>query len=144
MKTLKLVLGVVVVLLAVTTMKAQDQSVETHVRILPHPNEGYLRLLYVGENVKKATVAIKQNSRTFGYDYVRVNESDNGFIKSYDLSDLKSGSYIVEVSANGTTSSESFEIIKNEPIWMNYWKTKLNINNNGRLASTKKLMGAEK
>jgi hypothetical protein len=126
MKTKKsILLALGATLIASTITFAQSNSDLPIVKILPYREEGFLRLLYMGDQGEPVTVSFYKGNTLISKDKVETDDLPKGFIKLYDVSNLKYGNYKVKVTSMGNSISHAFNISKKEPIWTQYWTTQL-------------------
>lgn len=106
----------------------QSSFAKDEIKLLPHSEEGLLRLLYARGSNSPVTINFIKGNRRILTDKVKGQETENGFIRTYDISRLKNGEYTIEVKAKDTVSYEKIQIVENTPVWINYFNDKLNNN----------------
>jgi hypothetical protein len=91
----------------------------TTVKLLPS-DAGFIKVLYVSGSSNKVQVSISGYELNF-HEKIRLSNSDNGFLKRYDLSDIQQGTYTIKVS--DATMSFEFQVEKraNNTLWATYW-----------------------
>lgn len=100
--------------------------------ILPHNEEGFVRLLVTEHNNEPVTVLFKKGNRIITKDRIKTDDYEKGFIKLYDIGNLKNGDYKIEIQNQDNVLSYDFTTKSNESVAAQFWKTQLN--NNTRLA----------
>ncbi|MEJ2006148.1 MAG: hypothetical protein P8X57_14560 [Cyclobacteriaceae bacterium] len=93
---------------------------ETSIKLLPSIETGKIKVLYVNDSERKVTVRL--HGDTNFVDKVKMNPSDKGFIKTYDLSQLASGIYWIEIEDSRLTISYEIEKREDGTIFASYWK----------------------
>ncbi|QSE97010.1 sialidase domain-containing protein [Fulvivirga lutea] len=122
-----------IALAIISSVSVMAQSSTTaKARILPHNEEGFVRLLITDHNNEPVVVKFKSGNTLISKNKINTSNKDNGFIKLYDIRNLRNGDYTLEIENNGTVITYNFTTDGNLPVWTQYWNDQLN--NNTRLA----------
>lgn len=108
MKT-KLTIALFMVLFTTAATYAR-QNEEAAVRILPSTEKGILKILYAYDIDNAVEVNFFSEEAILSSDKVRKDTYPHGFLKKYDVRQLKSGSFWVEVSS--PTVSVTYKLTK--------------------------------
>ncbi len=114
---------IAVLLLVATSMSAfsvNPPENRKNVQVLP-AQAGTLKVLYVNEGEKKVTVKIFNETGLLFKDEVKIKDTDNGFIKRYDVSELEGSKFWIEVG--DSKMSTKFQITQDASgnVWAAYW-----------------------
>ena len=105
------------------------QSSQPSAVILPHTQEGFVRLMVTEHNDQAVTVLFKKGDHIIKRDVVETKNEPKGFIKLYDVRNLTKGEYTIEVYNQNPIISFDFSADSDESIAKQFWKTQLNNNN---------------
>jgi len=90
------------------------------VKIIPSAQDGVLKLVYGYPHAKSVEVRFYNRDGIVVTDRINANEGEKGFIKKYDLRQLSTGVYWVEVSS--PELSVTYKLVGNKGI---KWNTEL-------------------
>jgi len=122
MKLTTTLLAALVMLLSVTAGATEPETNETVAKVLPSKEAGFVKVLYLNPTAKKVEVKFYGESGLITKDLIRASRFENGFIKVYDMSELKTGEYRVEISDAGKTVSYPISYDKDKSIvWAKQW-----------------------
>ena len=105
------------------------QSVQPNAVVLPHTEEGFVRLMITNHNDQKISVIFKKGNHILNTDVIETKNEPKGFIKLYDVRNLTKGEYTIEVYNQNPIISFDFSADSEESIAKQFWKTQLNNNN---------------
>jgi len=91
-----------------------------NVQVLP-ATAGTLKVLYFNPNEKNVTVRIYDEKGLLFKDLVKIEKEQNGFIKRYDVSEIKSAEFWVEIGDNDQSSKFRVTQDTKGNIWATYW-----------------------
>lgn len=98
---------------------------EPVVKVLPHNEVGFVKLLYVNNEKNHVSVSFYDSNGMIIKDKIKGNKFDGGFVKMYDLTELKPGKYWVKISDSNTEIK--YEIVHSieKPVWASYWSNEI-------------------
>jgi hypothetical protein len=127
MKTPKSFFLAMAFLMQATTMTFGQSNISSPVvRILPHNQDGFVRLLYVAQENEPVTVKFYHGNTLLKKDRIKSNVFEKGFIKLYDVRGLNNGEYELQIESNGKTVACPFVISSDQRIWEHFWNSYLN------------------
>ncbi len=100
-------IAILAFLLAVAFQKAtaQDNS-KPQVKILPANENGFIKILFLGNNSSDVQVKFYNDKGLYTVDYVKNDSFDKGFLKKYDIRNVKAGeSFWIEISSSVISAS---------------------------------------
>ncbi|MBL7852423.1 MAG: hypothetical protein JNN04_16075 [Cyclobacteriaceae bacterium] len=97
-KKIILLAGFVIALTASAAVYAQ--SVDPAVKILPAAEQGTLKVVYARQAAQTVTVKFIDENGLLKTDRIKPGSFNQGFLKKYDVSRIKSGKFWIEVSAD--------------------------------------------
>jgi opacity protein-like surface antigen len=100
MKTKLTIIAGLVSLLTLAFSAASAQSVEPAVKIIPAAQPGVFKVIYAYDTDQAVKVKFFNKSGLLELDNVRPEKFSNGFSKKYDVSNIESGDFWVEVAAS--------------------------------------------
>ncbi len=92
------------------------------IKLLPSKVPNVLKILYVNDRSDQVKVKLYNKKGLVKKDIIRPGNYNKGFVKNYDLSNLKTGRYWVEISVKGMSVKYEIQTTNNEPIWATHWK----------------------
>jgi len=104
------------------TTPAQEAPV---VKVLPSDEAGFVKLLYVNNETKHVSITFYDTKGMIIKDKIKAHKFDGGFVKLYDLSDLKDGRYWVKVSDSNTEVKYEIVHSNEKQIWASYWSNSI-------------------
>lgn len=120
------ILAVLILVAGISTasMATDPKKKDVAIKILPSGKAGLVKLLYVNPDEKAAVVTLHSANGVIFTETVRSSRFNKGFIKLYDVSMLKSGTYWLEVQ--DSELSVKYELaLKDGNMWVNYWNNYL-------------------
>lgn len=121
-------------LILAVSISAIAQTIQPKAVILPHNEEGFVRLMVADHNDQTVTVLFKKGDHIIKKDVIKTINEEKGFIKLYDVRNLSKGEYTIEVYNENPVMSFDFTANTDESISKQFWKTQLN--NNSQLAAS--------
>ena len=91
----------------------------TTVKLLPS-SPGFIKVLYVNGMAGDVNVSISGSEISFR-EKISLTDSGNGFLKRYDLTDLKKGTYSIKVTDSVMSIEFQVEKRENNTVWAKYW-----------------------
>ena len=121
MKTSTTILAALFTVISLGAMATNPSHNEPVVKILPNEEAGFLKLLYVNNEKKHVKVAFYGEDGMIIKDRIKASKFDGGFVKKYDLTELKPGKYWVQIT--DSNSSVRYQLIHSseKPVWASYW-----------------------
>lgn len=116
------ILAVLLLVAGISTasMATDPKKTDVAVKILPSGKSGLLKLLYVNPGQKNVEIKFYGTKGLLFAENVKSNRFKDGFIKFYDIKELKPGTYWLEVI--DTEQSVKYEIaLTKNTMWVNYW-----------------------
>ncbi len=110
MKTQSIILVVLVMLIG-TAAQAQEVNVPA-IKILPMPQHGILKVLYAYNSGQPVNVKFFDDDAVLFSDKIKANAFRNGFSRKYDVRNIASKTFYVEVSSE--TLSVTYQLTKSE------------------------------
>jgi len=110
MKTQSIILVVLVMLIG-TAAQAQEVNVPA-IKILPMPQHGILKVLYAYNSGQSVNVKFFDDDAVLFSDKIKANAFRNGFSRKYDVRNIASKTFYVEVSSE--TLSVTYQLTKSE------------------------------
>jgi hypothetical protein len=98
MKTQSIIFAGLLMISGVMTARAQEIN-EPAVKILPTAKHGIIKVLYAYNSRQSVRVRFFDEDGELLTDKIKANEMDNGFIKKYDVRNIASKVFFVEVSS---------------------------------------------
>lgn len=93
---------VVLLMLLAMSHLVQGQVLESRfIKVLPGPKPGIIKVMYAIPTNKPLYVQFYQEGKLIKKDLIRGYNFKKGFIKSYDVSNLRPGNYEVRISSAG-------------------------------------------
>lgn len=102
MKTKFIIAGLAVVL-SLAFVSASAQTVEPAVKIIPAAQPGVFKVIYAYDTNQAVKVKFFNKSGLLELDNVRPEKFSNGFSKKYDVSNIESGDFWVEVASSNVS-----------------------------------------
>jgi len=98
------------ILCAVTFQQASAQdNCKPQVKILPANQHGFIKIMYLGDNVSDVEVKFYNDKGLYTIDNVARSSFDKGFLKKYDVRHVRPGeSFWIEV--NGATVTANYKM----------------------------------
>jgi hypothetical protein len=104
MKTKTIIIASLVTLFSVSFFSANaQQTVEPSVKILPTDEKGILKVLFAYDTDQAVEVKFLTEDVVLTRDKIKANTFQNGFSKKYDVRNIKSGNFWIEVSSPSLT-----------------------------------------
>lgn len=127
---LLLVAGISTATMAQNSDEQEPKKKETAVKILPSGDAGLLKLLYVNAGEKKVEVKMYDENGLLFKEDVRGNrfKGTDGFIKFYNISELKPGTYWLEVTDSQRSVKHEMSMTEDGTMWVNYWDNFMPVN----------------
>ncbi|MEM9856381.1 MAG: hypothetical protein AAF843_03440 [Bacteroidota bacterium] len=122
---LKVIIFALILTVLSTATFAQQSSNDPIVKILPLPTANMLKLLYVNDVEGAVQVKFYSGNALIKRDKIRGRNFEKGFVKKYDLSDLKAGIYQVEVISGGMSVKYELSVNPGQPLWARTWENHL-------------------
>jgi hypothetical protein len=94
-----IVTGLVVVLAASFTGASAQQLGEAPIKVLPTKDNGILKIWFAAPGSQIVEIKFYDETGTLGSDRIEASNYPNGFSKKYDVRQVKSDSFWVEVSS---------------------------------------------
>jgi hypothetical protein len=107
MKTLQGITSILLFLfsMAFTNVKAQTDN-EIKVEILPAKENGFIKVLFVGDNTADVHVKFYNEKGLYTVDAISRSTFQKGFLKKYDIRNVRVGeSFWIDVSLNDFVTS---------------------------------------
>jgi hypothetical protein len=100
MKTRTIIIASVVALFSVSLFSANaQQATEPAVKILPTDEKGILKVLYAYDTDQAVEVKFLTEEGVLTRDKIKADAFQNGFSKKYDVRNIKSKNFWIEVSS---------------------------------------------
>ncbi|MCA6074084.1 hypothetical protein [Fulvivirga sedimenti] len=119
-RTTTLLTLVLATLFSISAMATDPINGTPEVKILP-TEAGKLKVLYVNGHEKTVHVKIFGQDGLLIDDKVKLNNTDNGFIKMYNLKKLDAGKYWIEISDASMVVKYEITYQNNQMVWATYW-----------------------
>lgn len=114
------ILMMVIVLAGMTTMAFRPIDSDPVARILPSGDRGLLKLLYYNPGEKSVQITFYDATGIIFRERLKSYQFKNGFVKNYDVRNLKDGIYWVEIS--DSELSVKYQVsFEEDKMWVNYW-----------------------
>ena len=110
MKTQSIILVVLVMLIG-TAAQAQEVNVPA-IKILPMPQHGILKVLYAYNSGQPVNVKFFDDDAVLFSDKIKANAFLTGFSRKYDVRNIASKTFYVEVSSESL--SVTYQLTKSE------------------------------
>ena len=121
MKTkIKLLAALILVASSFTAFSIDPPQAEKNVQVLP-ALAGTLKVLYFNADEKNITVRIYTENGLIFKDKVKIAEDEKGFIKRYDVSEIKSEEFWVEIGDSDMASKFRVKQDEKGKLWATYW-----------------------
>lgn len=91
------------------------------IKILPSKTANTLKLLYVNDMDETVQVKFFDNNGLVKRDKIKGKDFEKGFVRNYDLSDLKAGIYQVEIISGGMSVKYELSVNPDQPLWARSW-----------------------
>ena len=98
-----------------------SEATETVAKILPHKEAGFVKVLYMSPSSKTVLIKFHGKDGVIIRDYVK--NTDGGFTKVYDLNELPTGNYTVEIIDKGMSVKYPLNYNKyHQVVWAAQWQ----------------------
>ena len=100
----------------------EPEGKESVVKILPS-KKGSIKVLYINASEKKVDIRIYGHKGLIIKDQITSDKFDKGFVKIYNLNNLKTGEYFVEITDSGMSIKYPISIDKkgSNKVWAKHW-----------------------
>ena len=121
MKTkIKLLAALILVASSFTAFSIDPPKTGKNVQVLP-ALAGTLKVLYFNADEKNITIRIYTDNGLIFKDKVKISEDEKGFIKRYDVSEIKSEEFWVEIGDSDMASKFRVKQDEKGKLWATYW-----------------------
>ncbi len=122
MKALSFI-GLLAVLLVAPIIATAQLSTKHSPKVEIMPSQpGILKVLYVNDQEKKVKVKIIGSKGLLFADRITLEDDSKGFVKRYDLNELETGIYWVEISNQNMTVKYQFDYLDDKKVFAHYWQ----------------------
>ena len=121
MKLKTTIFAVALTVLSATVFANNGSTGDPVIKILPSKAASTLKLLYVSDMKGSVLVNIYGDKGLVRRDRIRGKEFEGGFLRKYDLSDLKAGTYQVEIISEGMSVKYELSVNPDRPLWARSW-----------------------
>lgn len=112
MKNRLTIIAGVVTALCLAFASAKAQANEPAIKILPSTQKGIFKVLYAYASDQPVTVKFFNEEGLIETDNINPKEFQRGFFKKYDVRNIESGSFWVEVA--GPTHAATYKMIESK------------------------------
>ncbi|MEM6358717.1 MAG: hypothetical protein AAF149_09200 [Bacteroidota bacterium] len=121
MKLKTTIFAVALTVLSAAAFASDNANGDPVIKILPSPEANVLKLLYVNDMDGTVQVKFYEGSALVKKDKIKEKDFEKGFIKRYDLSELKAGIYQVEIISEGMSVKYELSVNPGQPLWARSW-----------------------
>ena len=121
MKLKTTILAVALTVLSAAAFANKGANGDPVIKILPSQEANILKLLYVNDMDGTVQVKFYKGSALIKRDRVKGKDFEKGFVKNYDLSELKAGIYQVEIVSEGMSVKYELSVNPDKPLWARSW-----------------------
>ncbi len=121
MKTqIKLLATVFLLVSSFAAFSIDPPANKTNVQVLP-ATAGTLKVLYFNPDEKNVTVRIYDEKGLLFKDLVKIDKDQDGFIKRYDVSEIKCSEFWVEIGDKDQATKFRVTQDAKGNLWASYW-----------------------